>query len=76
LLFFSIIFADAALVSAFGASETAGGVLQVRQDEPEARIGAGLHRTPMRGQKTGLAAFGAEHPMPASVARAQDLPLS
>ena len=26
--------------------ETAGGVFQVRQDEPAPRVGAGLHRTP------------------------------
>ena len=49
----SIYFADATLASAFVARwcivakvETAGGVFQVRQDEPEPRVGAGLHRTP------------------------------
>jgi hypothetical protein len=48
-----IYFSDATLTSAFlarwcvGAKiETAGGVFQVREDEPEPRIGAGLHRTP------------------------------
>ena len=49
----SIYFADAALASAFVARwcvgtkvETAGGVFQVRGDEPEARVGAGTHKTP------------------------------
>ena len=49
----SIYFADATLASAFvawwciGAKvETAGGVFQVREDEREARVGAGLHKTP------------------------------
>ena len=49
----SIYFADAPLASAFvsrwcvGAKvETAGGVFQVRDDEPEARVGAGAHKTP------------------------------
>ena len=49
----SIYFADATLASAFVArwcqgskAESAGGVLQVREDEPAARIGTGLHRTP------------------------------
>jgi hypothetical protein len=49
----SIYFTDATLASAFvtrwciGAKvETTGGVFQVREDEPEPRIGAGLHRTP------------------------------
>ena len=49
----SIYFADATLASVFVARwcavakvETAGGVFQVREDEPEPRIGAGLHRTP------------------------------
>ena len=49
----SIYFEDATLASAFvarwcqGATvETAGGVFQVRKDEPELRVGAGLHRTP------------------------------
>jgi hypothetical protein len=49
----SIYFADAALASAFVARwcvgakvETAGGVFHVREDEPEPRLGAALHRTP------------------------------
>jgi hypothetical protein len=49
----SIYFADVMLASAFVAGwcagsrvETAGGVFQVRDDEPEPGIGAGLHRTP------------------------------
>jgi hypothetical protein len=49
----SIYFADAALASAFvtrwcvGAkAETAGGVFQVREDELEPRVRAGLPRTP------------------------------
>ena len=49
----SIYFADATLASAFvsrwcvGATvETTGGVFQVRDDEPEARVGAGPHKTP------------------------------
>jgi hypothetical protein len=49
----SIYFADATLASAFVARwcagskmEAAGGVFQVRQDEPAPRVGAGLHRTP------------------------------
>jgi hypothetical protein len=49
----SIYFADATLASAFvtrwciGARvETAGGVFQVREDEPEPQVGAGPHRTP------------------------------
>src|SRR5262249_683607 len=49
----SIYFADAPLASAFGAgwcvgtrAETAGGAFQVREDNPEPRVGAGLHRTP------------------------------
>jgi hypothetical protein len=49
----SIYFADAKLSSAsvtrwyVGAKvETTGGVFQVREDEPDARVGAGLHRTP------------------------------
>ena len=49
----SIYFADATLASAFVArwcvgskAETAGGVFQVREDEPAPRVGAGLHRTP------------------------------
>jgi hypothetical protein len=48
----SIYFADASIASAFVARwcagskvETAGGVFQVREDEPAPR-GAGLHRTP------------------------------
>ena len=49
----SVYFGDATLASAFVARwcvgskvETAGGVFQVREDEPAPRIGAGLHRTP------------------------------
>jgi hypothetical protein len=49
----SIYFADARLASAFvvrwcaGAKvETVGGVFRVREDEPGARVGAGLHKTP------------------------------
>jgi hypothetical protein len=49
----SIYFADATLASAFVARwcvgaevETAGGVFQVREDDPEPRFEAGLHRTP------------------------------
>jgi len=49
----SIYFAGATLASAFVARrcvtakvETAGGVFRVREDEPEPRAGAGLHRTP------------------------------
>jgi hypothetical protein len=49
----SIYFADATLASAFVARwcagysvETAGGVFQVREDDPTPRIGATLHRTP------------------------------
>jgi len=49
----SIYLADATLASAFVARwcvaakvETAGGVFQVREDEPAPRVGAGLHRTP------------------------------
>lgn len=48
----SIYSADAMLASAFiarwcvGAKvETAGGVFQVHKDQPEPRVGAGLHRT-------------------------------
>jgi hypothetical protein len=48
----SIYFADATLASAFVARwcvgakvETAGGVFQVHEDEPEPRVGAGMHRT-------------------------------
>jgi hypothetical protein len=46
-------FVDATLGSAFVAKwcvgskvETAGGVFQGREDEPEPRVGAGLHRAP------------------------------
>ena len=53
----SIYFADATLAGAFVARwcvrakiETAGGVFQVREDEPEPRVGAGLHRTPSAGR--------------------------
>jgi len=49
----SLYFADATLASAFVArwcvghrAETAGGVFQVREDEPATRVGAALHRTP------------------------------
>jgi hypothetical protein len=49
----SIYFGDATLASAFVARwcagyqvETAGGVFQVREDEPMPRVGATLHRTP------------------------------
>ena len=51
----SIYFANATLASGFVARwcvgtnnkvETAGGVFQVREDEPEPRLGVGLHRTP------------------------------
>jgi hypothetical protein len=49
----SLYFADATLAGAFVArwcvgskAETAGGVFQVREDEPAPRIGAGLHRRP------------------------------
>jgi hypothetical protein len=49
----SIYFEDATLASAFVARwcvvakvETAGGVFRVRDDEPEARVGAGPHKTP------------------------------
>ena len=49
----SIYFADATLASAFVArwcvgakAETAGGMFQVREDEPEPRVRAGLHKTP------------------------------
>jgi len=49
----SVYFADATLASAFVARwcitarvETTGGVFQVRADEPEARVGPGLHKTP------------------------------
>ena len=49
----SIYLADPTLASAFVARwcagyqvETAGGVLQVREDEPSPRVGATLHRTP------------------------------
>jgi hypothetical protein len=49
----SIYFADATLASAFvgrwcavAKAETAGGLFRVRDDEPEPRVGAGLHRTP------------------------------
>jgi hypothetical protein len=51
----SIYFLDAALAGAFMARwcigykvETAKGALKVREDEPEPRVGAGLHRTPSR----------------------------
>lgn len=48
----SIYFGDATLAGAFVARwcvgakvETAGGVFQVREDEREARVGAGPHKT-------------------------------
>ena len=49
----SLYFADATLASAFVARwcigskvETAGGVFQVREDEPAPRVATGFHRTP------------------------------
>ena len=49
----SIYFLDATIAGAFVARwcagyrvETAGGVFQMRGDEPTPRVGAGLHRTP------------------------------
>jgi len=46
-------FADATLASAFVAQwcvgsnvETAGGLFQVREDEPAPQVRAGVHRTP------------------------------
>jgi hypothetical protein len=49
----SIYFLDTTLAFAFVARwcasskvETAGGVFQVRDDDPAPRVGAGLHRTP------------------------------
>jgi hypothetical protein len=49
----SLYFGDATLAGAFVARwcvgakvETAGGVFQVRDDEREARVGAGPHKTP------------------------------
>jgi hypothetical protein len=49
----SIYFADATFAGAFVARwciwakvETAGGVFQVRDDDPAPRVGAALHRTP------------------------------
>ena len=49
----SLYFADATFASAFvtrwcvgSKDETAGGLFQVREDEPAPRVGAGLHRTP------------------------------
>jgi len=49
----SIYFLDPTLACAFVArwyagyrAQTAGGVFQVRDDTPVARVGAGLHRTP------------------------------
>jgi hypothetical protein len=49
----STYFAEGTLAGAFVApwcvgskAETAGGVFQVREDEPEARVGAGPHKTP------------------------------
>jgi hypothetical protein len=49
----SLYFEDATLASAFVArwcigrrAETAGGVFEIREDEPAPRVGAALHRTP------------------------------
>ena len=49
----SLYFVDPPLANAFVArwcagskAETAGGVFQVRENEPAPRVGAGLHRTP------------------------------
>ena len=49
----SVYFPDTALAGAFVARwcigykvETAGGAFRVREDEPEPRVGGGLHRTP------------------------------
>jgi hypothetical protein len=49
----SVYFADATLAGAFTARwcvgaqvEITGGVFQVREDEPEPRVGAGPHKTP------------------------------
>jgi hypothetical protein len=49
----SIYFPDPALAGAFVARwcigykvETAEGAFRVREDEPDPRVGAGLHRTP------------------------------
>jgi hypothetical protein len=49
----SIYFLDTTLAGVFVARwcggyrvETAGGVFQVRDDDPAPRVGAGLHRTP------------------------------
>ena len=49
----SIYFGDATLASAFVARwclgtkvEATGGAFQVRDDEPESRVGSALHRTP------------------------------
>jgi hypothetical protein len=57
----SIYFAEATLASAFVARwcvgakvESAGGVFQVREDEPEARVGAGPHKTPEGGEITSV----------------------
>ena len=58
----SIYFADATLASAFVARwcivakvETAGGVFEVREDEPEPRVGTGCtgHRDDRQGQPSG-----------------------
>ena len=50
---FSIYFGNATIAGAFVARwcvatrvETIGGVFQIREDEPEPRVGAVLHRTP------------------------------
>jgi|SRR5215467_6410880 len=54
----SLYFADATLASAFVARrcvgskvETAGGVFQVREDEPAPRVGAGVHRNAVRADE-------------------------
>jgi hypothetical protein len=54
----SIFFADATLASAFVARwcagysvEAAGGVFQVREDDPTPRVGVTLHRTPRAVQR-------------------------
>jgi hypothetical protein len=51
----SIYFGDPTLATAFVVRlcagyqvETAGGVFQVREDEPTPRVGTSLHRTPQR----------------------------
>jgi hypothetical protein len=65
----SIYFGDATLASAFVARwckaakvETIGGVLELREDEPEARVGAGLHKTPLKGEDIMSASGTRDHP--------------